>query len=121
MNGNNMASVNMNGQIMNGQFIPNSPDNIQTPEMMSGQPHVVNVNGQMMMMLPVQQSTLNQMNMQNQMMQPQAPMGPMGQMQQPMSPQMMQPMMDQSMENSQQMENSQVDGCMEPITPSTNQ
>merc|ERR1719191_1594279 len=34
---------------------------------------------------------------------------------------MMQPMMDQSMDNSQQMENPQVDGCMEPITPSTNQ
>merc|ERR1719506_2024264 len=85
MNGNNMASVNIEGQIMNGQFIPNSPDNIQTPEMMSGQPHFVNVNGQMMMMMPVQQSTLNQMNMQT-------PMSPMNQMQQPMGPNMMQPM-----------------------------
>merc|ERR1719201_147894 len=103
MNGQGMASVNMNGQIMNGQFIPNTPENCQTQEMMSGQPHMVNVNGQMMMMMPVQQS---------QMMQPQAPMGqmgPMGQMNQPMGgPQMMQPMMqpmmDQPLEASQQMD-----------------
>merc|ERR1719331_2738771 len=43
----------------------------------------------------------------------------MGQMQQPMSPQMMQPMMQPMMD--QPMENPQVEGCMEPVTPSTNQ
>merc|ERR1719199_958965 len=67
-----------------------------------------------MMMMPVQQ---NQM-IQNPMMQPQSPMGQMGQMSQPMGPQMMQPMMqplmDQPLEASQQMENSQVQGGMEP-------
>jgi hypothetical protein len=56
MNNQNNAP-NGQGQMMDGNMSGGMP---MTQQMMTGQPHVVNMNGQMMMMMPVQQSTMNQ-------------------------------------------------------------